>query len=43
MKCKALIVSIKGYKLTNKEKLLLSKEKPWGIILLKEILDRLNK
>ena len=33
MKCKALIVSIKGFKLTNKEKLLLSKEKPWGIIL----------
>ena len=35
MKKKAIIISIKGYKLSNKEKLLLSKEKPWGIILFK--------
>tara|TARA_Y100000389_G_C17417996_1_gene494921 strand:+ start:693 stop:1634 length:942 start_codon:yes stop_codon:yes gene_type:complete len=34
MRQKALIVSIKGYKLTNKEILLL-KKKPWGIILFK--------
>ena len=35
MKKKAIIVSIKGYYLTDKEKLLLSKEKPWGLILFK--------
>ena len=35
MKKKAIIVSIKGTILTNREKLLLSKEKPWGIILFK--------
>ena len=35
MKCKALIISIKGTKLSKKEKLLLSKERPWGIILFK--------
>jgi len=35
MKKKALIVSIRGYKLSFKEKLLLSKEKPWGLILFK--------
>ena len=35
MKKKALIVSIKGYSLTKKEKMLLSKEKPWGLILFK--------
>ena len=35
MKKKAIIVSIKGTKLTSKEKLLLSKEKPWGLILFK--------
>ena len=33
MKRKAIIVSIKGKYLTNQEKTLLSKEKPWGIIL----------
>ena len=43
MKCKALIVSIKGYKLTNKEKLLLSKEKPWGIILFKRNLRSIKQ
>jgi beta-N-acetylhexosaminidase len=35
MKKKALIVSIKGSTLTSREKLLLSKEKPWGLILFK--------
>ena len=35
MKKKAIIVSIKGTELTLKEKLLLSKEKPWGLILFK--------
>ena len=35
MKLKALIVSIKGIKLTKREKILLRKERPWGIILFK--------
>ena len=35
MKKKAIIVSIKGASLSKKEKLLLSKEKPWGLILFK--------
>ena len=35
MKKKAIIVSIKGHKLSFKEKLLLSREKPWGLILFK--------
>ena len=35
MKIKAIIVSIKGIKLSSKEKLLFSKEKPWGVILFK--------
>ena len=35
MKKKAIIISIKGTKLTNKEKLLLSNENPWGLILFK--------
>jgi len=35
MKKKALIISIKGTKLSSKERTLLSKEKPWGIILFK--------
>ena len=33
MKKKAIIVSIKGSILTNKEQFLLSNEKPWGLIL----------
>ncbi len=33
MKKKAIIISIKGAKLSSKEKLLLSKENPWGLIL----------
>ena len=39
MKRKALIVSIKGTKLTKMEQFLLSKEKPWGIILFKRNLQ----
>ena len=35
MKLKALIVSIKGTKLTKREKILLKNEHPWGIILFK--------
>ena len=35
MKKKAIIISIKGIKLTPKEKLLLDKEKLWGLILFK--------
>ncbi len=43
MKKKAIIVSIKGTKLTNKEKLLLSNEMPWGIILFKRNLKSFNQ
>ncbi len=35
MKSKALIVSIKGTKLSKMEKILFKKEKPWGVILFK--------
>ena len=35
MKKKAIIISIKSTTLTSKEKLLLAKEKPWGLILFK--------
>ena len=35
MKKKAIIISIKGTTLTKQEKLLLSEEKPWGLILFK--------
>ena len=35
MKKKAIIISIKGYQLTLKEKNLLAFEKPWGLILFK--------
>ena len=35
MKKKALIVSIQGPVLTSKEKALLSKENPWGLIIFK--------
>ena len=35
MKSKALIISLKGKKLSKKEEILLSKEKPWGVILFK--------
>jgi beta-N-acetylhexosaminidase len=43
MKKKAIIVSIKGSILTNKEKFLFSNEKPWGIILFKRNIKSLNQ
>ena len=43
MKHKAIIVSIKGVKLSYKESILLSKEKPWGIILFKRNLKSLKQ
>ena len=43
MKYKALIISIKGTKLSAREKFLLSKEKPWGIILFKRNLKTLGQ
>ena len=43
MKKKAIIISIKGYKLTSKEKLILSKEKPWGVILFKRNIKTLTQ
>ena len=33
MNRKAVIFGVKGYRLTNKEKQLFKKAKPWGIIL----------
>ena len=33
MKKKAIIISIKGIKLTTKEKQLIKNERPWGLIL----------
>jgi len=43
MKLKAIIISIKGTKLSNKEKKLLNKEKPWGIILFKRNLKSITQ
>jgi len=43
MKKKAVIVSIKGTKLTNKEKILLSNEQPWGLILFKRNINSLSQ
>ena len=43
MKKKAIIISIRGSILTNKEKLLLSKEKPWGLILFKRNIKSLSQ
>ncbi len=43
MKRKAIIVSIKGQVLSRREKLLLSKEKPWGIILFKRNIKSINQ
>ena len=43
MKIKALIISIKGTKLSKSEKILLSKEKPWGIILFKRNLKSFDQ
>ena len=43
MKKKAIIVSIKGYKLSIKERELLSKERPWGLILFKRNIKSLKQ
>ena len=43
MKKKAIIISIKGTNLTKKEKFLLSKEKPWGLILFKRNIKSVNQ
>ena len=43
MKCKAIIISIKGVKLSQREKKLLSKEKPWGVILFKRNLQSFDQ
>ena len=43
MNKKALIVSIRGKSLSYKEKLLLSKEKPWGLILFKRNIGSLKQ
>ena len=43
MKKKAIIISIKGYKLTTKEKILISNEKPWGLILFKRNIKSLKQ
>ena len=43
MKKKAIIVSIKGTNLSNKEKALLSNEKPWGLILFKRNIKSFNQ
>ena len=43
MKKKAIIVSIKGTILSKKEKLLFSKEKPWGVILFKRNIKTLKQ
>ena len=43
MKKKAIIISIQGSKLSQKEKILLSKEKPWGVILFKRNLKSLRQ
>ena len=43
MKKKAIIVSIKGSTLSSKEKILFSKEKPWGLILFKRNILSFNQ
>ncbi len=43
MKRKALIVSIKNTHLSKKEEILLSEEKPWGIILFKRNIKSINQ
>ena len=43
MRIKALIVSIKGPKLSKKEQEFFLKEKPWGVILFKRNLKSLNQ
>ena len=43
MRKKAIIISIKGLKLENKEKLLIRHKKPWGVILFKRNIKSLNQ
>ena len=43
MRRKAIIISIKGTKLSNMEKTLLLKERPWGIILFKRNLKSVRQ
>ena len=43
MKKKAIIISIKGIKLSDREKILLSSEKPWGLILFKRNIKSMNQ
>ena len=43
MKRKAIIISIKSFKLSKKEMLLLSQKKPWGIILFKRNLKSIEQ
>ncbi len=40
MNRKAIIFGVKGYKLSNKEKIFLKKSKPWGIIKIVSTLSR---
>ena len=43
MKVKALIISLGGTELSKMEKKILSKEKPWGVILFKRNLKSLSQ
>ena len=43
MKKKAIIISIKGYRLSINEKNLLAKERPWGLILFKRNIKSLRQ
>ena len=43
MKFKALIISLSGTKLSKMEKMILSKKKPWGVILFKRNLKSLSE
>ena len=43
MKKKAIIISIKGHKLSSKERSLFKKEKPWGLILFKRNIRSLKQ
>ena len=43
MRKKAIIISIKGYKLTIKEQELIQNEKPWGLILFKRNIKSLTQ
>ncbi len=43
MKKKAIIISIKRTKLSGKEKILLAKENPWGLILFKRNIESLEQ